>query len=146
MNTPMTRLLTSSLLALITCLAVIGCATNKNLETLESGSYRLLAVSETAKPLKLVVVMNFTPTYLTIAGQKNAWGAPIKRNTVGELVPLKRTESNQIGAFESIFLKTIKGAKITSENNGYLVFRNNDIVVAIFQPMAPDTDSNETRQ
>lgn len=133
----MIRTLHGSLLALIICFTVIGCATTKTGDTLQTGDYRLIALSETSKPLDIVVVMNFTPSYLTIAGQKNAWGGPVQKNIVGALVPLTRTESNQVGAFERMFVNTVQGATITDENNGYLVFRNHERVVAIFEPMAP---------
>lgn len=133
----MIRTLSTGLLALITCITVIGCATTQKLGTLKSGDYRLVALSETSKPLEIVVVMNFTPSYLTIAGQKNAWGAPVEKNIVGALVPLTRTQSNQVGAFERMFVNTIQGATIVTESDGYLIFRNNDIIVAVFEPMAP---------
>lgn len=127
----MSRLLLCGFIALT---LLCGCATSSR-NTFNEGNYRLISLGENARTMEITVVLKLSESSLAIAGTKNSWFAPISKNTIGALTPVKRTESAKIGAIESMFLNTIEGAQIATMPDGLLTFNRNDRVVALFEPI-----------
>jgi hypothetical protein len=124
--------LLKALLLVATALILGGCASTPS-STYKEGDYRLLSVSDNGRPFERRIVLKLSESNLAIAGVKNSWIAPIPNNQIGALTPVKRTESQQVGAIEAMFLNTIDGAEIATTPNGLVTFNRNGRVVAVFE-------------
>ncbi|MFQ3225858.1 MAG: hypothetical protein ACI8Z5_002125 [Lentimonas sp.] len=135
------RIFNSCVLTIVLAL-LSGCATNA--PKLQTGDYILSALNENSGSMDIIVSMSLYEAELYLVGPNNIWKAPVTQNIIGKFTPVKRSKSNQVSAFEGMFLQTIDGATIESAPNGFLKMRRNTRIVAIFEPMPDEVEATPT--